>query len=195
MNWRLAIGQGPFPGAAVSRRLRCPPGQKPPAKGENGFTLIEIMMVVAILGLIMAMGMPSVLSVVREGPLRKAVNDTVEICDHARAQAILTGRTTVVVFHPRAGQVTFTGPLDPTAVSMRVGRKPIQATQFDPSVTVDLLQINDQDLTDPEGDVAWVYFHPNGTCDAMTLVLHAGDQWRTIKLEEITGLASVGTLR
>ena len=53
----------------------------------NGFTLIELMMVVAIVGLMMATGVPAFLSVTREAPLRKAVNDVVEICGHARAQA------------------------------------------------------------------------------------------------------------
>ena len=61
------------------------------------------MMVVAIIGLIMATGVPAILSITREAPLRKAVNDMMEICSHARAQAILGGQTTTIVFQPRVG--------------------------------------------------------------------------------------------
>ena len=59
----------------------------------RAFTLIELMMVVAIIGLIMATGVPAILSITHEAPLRKAVNDMMEICSHARAQAILGGQT------------------------------------------------------------------------------------------------------
>ena len=59
----------------------------------RAFTLIEVMMVAAILGLIAAMGVPSILSAFHEEPMRKAVNDTLEILSHARAQAILHGQS------------------------------------------------------------------------------------------------------
>ena len=75
----------------------------------NAFTLIELMMVVAIIGLIMATGVPAILSITHEAPLRKAVNDMMEICSHARAQAILGGQTTTIVFHPRVRQVALSG--------------------------------------------------------------------------------------
>ena len=59
----------------------------------HGFTLIELMMVVAIIGLLMATGVPAILSVTREAPMRKAVNDVTEICSRARSQAILQEQT------------------------------------------------------------------------------------------------------
>jgi type II secretion system protein H len=173
-----------------------PSGRASPVpRRASAFTLIELMMVVAIIGLVMAMSVPSILSVVREGPLRKAINDVVEICGHARAQAIFTGKMTTVTFHPRAGEVEYSGGLDHGAQSTRVGQKPVNSTQFASNVQVDLLKINDLDLTDPVNDVAWVRFYPNGTCDEMTLLLHSGDQWRAVTLEETTALASVQTVK
>ena len=156
---------------------------------------MELMMVVAIMGLVMAMGVPSIMSVVHEAPLRKAVNDVVEICGHARAQAILSGKTTVVVFHPRAGEVGYGGGVDRTAMSTRVGQKPVTSTKFDSRVQVDLLKINEQDLTEPVDDVANVYFFKDGTCNEMTLLLHSGDQWQAVTLEVTTALASVETVK
>ena len=42
---------------------------------ERAFTMLEIMMVVAILGLIMTMSVPAILRTMHQEPLRKAVND------------------------------------------------------------------------------------------------------------------------
>lgn len=156
---------------------------------------MELMMVVAIMGLVMAMGVPAILKVVHEGPLRKAVNDVMEICSHARAEAILSGKTTVVVFHPRAGEVAYGGGVDRSAMSTRVGQKPVTSTTFDSRVQMDLLKINELDLTEPVDDVAYVNFFKDGTCDEMTLLLHSGDQWQAVTLEVTTALASVETVK
>ncbi len=76
---------------------------------EQAFTLLEIMMVVAIIGLMMTMSVPAILRTMHQEPLRKAVNDVLNICSHARAQAILHGVTTTVVFHPQSGDVMLAG--------------------------------------------------------------------------------------
>ena len=161
----------------------------------KGFTLMELMIVVAIMGLILAMGVPAILSVVHEGPLRKAVNDVVEICGHARAEAILTGKTTVVVFHPRAGEVDYGGGVDRGAVSTRVGHKVVTSVTFDRSVNVGLLMVNELDLTDPLNDVANVRFFKDGTCDELTMELDARGEFRVITLEVTTSLATVKSLK
>jgi prepilin-type N-terminal cleavage/methylation domain-containing protein len=160
----------------------------------NGFTLIELMMVVAIIGLMMATAVPAILSVTREAPLRKAVNDTLDICRTARAQAILHDQTTLVVFHPRLRQVAFSGSADASAPSTRVGHAAVNAAEFDPSVVIEGLGINNYDYTDSEGE-ARVRFFANGTSDDMTLVLSSVGEYRKITLEVTTALPSVGTVR
>src|SRR6266550_9093450 len=67
----------------------------------RAFTLIELMIVVAIMGVVLTMGVPIVYRMRHEAPLRKAVKEVVEVCSHARARAILQGKATCVVFHPR----------------------------------------------------------------------------------------------
>jgi len=163
----------------------------------TGFTLIELMMVVAIMGLLMATGVPAILSVTREAPMRKAVNDVLDICSHARAQAILRGQTMIVVFHPRLRQVALSGGADasmPAAPATRVGRASVNSAEFDPSVVIEGLGINNFDYTDSDGE-ARVRFFANGTSDEMTLVLSSGGEYRKITLEVTTALASVGTVR
>jgi len=174
------------------------------------FTLIEIMMVVAIIGLVAVIGIPAILMEMHRGPMSKAVNDVMEICSHARSQAILNGVPTTVVFHPQTREVAIgavqvsdqvsnsmdapfpsgAAPLNPPPVT---GPRQVNSTQFDDSVAVEMLDINLLEYKD--ADEARVRFFPNGTSDEMTLVLHSGDEWRKITLEVATALASVGTVK
>ena len=157
---------------------------------------MELMMVVAIIGLMMAAGVPAFMSMTREAPMRKAVNDVMEMCSRARAQAILQGQTTMMVFHPRLKQVSFSGSADPSvpvAPATRVGRVPVNATEFDSGVVIEGLGINNFDYTDSEE--ARVRFFANGTSDEMTLVLSSAGEYRKITLEVTTALASVGNVR
>jgi len=146
------------------------------------------MMVVAILGLVMAMGVPSILQELHEEPMRKAVNDVTEICGHARAMAILSGKPTTVVFHPHDGTIDG-GSAPAGAVSTRNSGKPTTSSQLDGSITIEMLDINL--IEDKDADEAGVRFFPNGTSDEMTLILHSGDQWRKITLEVTTALTTV----
>ena len=173
----------------------------------RAFTLIEIMMVVAIMGLMMTIGVPAILRTTRQEPMRKAVNDVMEICSHARAQAVLQGMTTMVVFHPQSRQVALAGvetanPPDSSSPSdapmseskpSTAGASLLNSTQFADSITIDMLDINLLEYKD--ADEARVRFFPNGTSDEMTLVLHSGDQYLKITLEVTTGLASVEAIR
>jgi len=159
----------------------------------SAFTLIEVMMVAAIIGLVAAMGVPSILSAFHEEPMRQAVNDTLEICSHARAQAILSGQITTVVFNPQAHEISFNGSLDSIAPSTRIGSPPVNSAHYDDSIIIEALDINLVEYKD--ADTAQVRFFPNGTSDEMTLVLHSGDQWRKITLEVTTALASVGLMK
>ncbi len=184
---------------ALANRLPATSARKNPKPGiqnlksASAFTLIEIMMVAAIMGLVAAMGVPSILSALHEEPMRKAVNDTLEILSHARAQAILHGQTTTVNFNPQAHQVEFGGGADSTAPATRIGSMPINSAQLDNSIIIEALDINLVEYKD--ADAAPVRFFPNGTSDEMTLVLHSGDQWRKITLEVTTALASAGPMK
>ena len=163
----------------------------------GAFTLIEIMMVVAIIGLVMTMGVPGILRATRQEPMRKAVNDVMEICSHARAQAILHGVTMDVVFHPQSGQAALAGAetASPAGDSKpsTTGASSLNSTRFADSITLDMLDINLLEYRD--ADEARVRFFQNGTSDEMTLILHSGDQYRKITLEVTTGLASMEVIR
>src|SRR6266581_2780388 len=70
------------------------------------FTLIEIMVVVAIMGIVMTIAIPTVYQQLHPESMRKAVSDVMEACSHARARAILNGAETELVIHPADRQFT-----------------------------------------------------------------------------------------
>lgn len=69
-----------------------------PASGAGGFTTIELMFAIAIGALLMLTAIPAVRGL-QKPPLVRGVNDFVEACRQARAQAILGNRAMQVVIH------------------------------------------------------------------------------------------------
>lgn len=147
-------------------------------KRFRAFTLIEIMVVVAIMGIVLAMGVPSLVRASRKEGMRKAVSDIIDACSDARADAILNSKTSDMVIRP----------LDRT-----ISGGKFTAT-FDDNISIETLGVNFQELKDAEE--AKVHFYPNGTCDEFTIVMQSSDdKGRQIDLEIMTGLAEVKTLR
>jgi type II secretion system protein H len=149
------------------------------------FTLIEIMVVVAIIGLIAAMGVPSILQAFHKDGMRKAVSDVADVCAEARAQAILQNQRTAVIFFPqerRFGVESAAG-----GVNAHSGR--VTSATLPAGVEFAMLDISVQNYVQSEW--ARVFFYPDGTSDEMTLVLLSQGEQRKITLEFSTGLATV----
>src|SRR4051812_46973806 len=67
--------------------------RKPPTAG---FTLIELMVVIGIMGIILMIAIPGVYRTLHPNPLQKAVDDLSEACKAARELAVLGSRTTML---------------------------------------------------------------------------------------------------
>ena len=176
-----------------------------PVSGTAAFTLLEIMIVVAIMGIVLTMGVPIVYRMRHEAPLRKGVRDVIEVCSHARAMAILQSKAVCVVFHPREGTFAVQGgvtaspsqpsPSDPIPATVSAQSGSGLSGQFSDRLAIDMLDV---DLTEyKDADEVKVWFYPNGVCDELTLILRSldspQDPLRCISLEVTTGLASVET--
>jgi Tfp pilus assembly protein FimT len=164
------------------------------------------MVVVAIMGIVLTMGVPIIYKMGREAPLRKAVKDVIEVCSHARALAILQSQATCVVFHPREGTFAVQGgTVAGASGESGHGQAPASIPQDAPNsglsgrlsdrVAIDMLDVDLTEYKDSEEVKVW--FYPNGVCDELTLILHSldveRDPIRAISLEVTTGLASVET--
>src|SRR5215207_4203641 len=75
------------------------------ARSQNAFTLIEIMVVCAIIGIVMTIAIPSIYRQLHPESMQKAVNDLLEACRDARAHAVLTDTTVELVIRPQARQI------------------------------------------------------------------------------------------
>jgi prepilin-type N-terminal cleavage/methylation domain-containing protein len=169
---------------------------------RRGFTLIEIMIVVALIGLIMALGAPSLYRLMKREGMRKAVDDLEQVFRAARGRAILTGQTVMLEFRPLERSFQIVGgaavaaavpagleapptPAQPTGGQISSGTLP-------EGITFEMLNINL--LPYRESEFARVRFFPNGTCDECRLVIVGpGDDWRGIDVENTTGVPTLVT--
>ena len=163
----------------------------------RAFTLIEIMIVVAIMGIVMAMSVPIVYKMWRKAPLRQAVKDIVEVCSHARARAIMQGQVTVVVFHPRQNRLELAGAGSPPPAasglppSTQAGTGSGLSAQLSSDVIIETLDINMSGVEFNDAESVRVRFYPNGVSDEMKMILFDGRDRMGIELEITTGLAGV----
>lgn len=182
----------------TNRALRIPPRLSPKTRPGSAFTLIEIMVVVAIMGVILTIGIPSIYHMTKKEGMRRAVSEVWEVCNNARAQAIFRGSPVEVVFYPTERRFAIGGGSTPQPQDGPdfVEQKPApqsgsgMAGQFPEDIIIEMLDINLLEYRDSE--MARVRFFPNGTSDELTLILRSSkNEWRMISLEVTTGRMSI----
>jgi Tfp pilus assembly protein FimT len=138
------------------------------------------MIVVAIMAVVIAMGIPPMVQAMRPQSMRKAVSDLKEVCNTARARAILSGAVAEITFHPKDRSFEVEGAAPGQGSS---GRLPAD---------VQFASLNVNHFDYKEAEIAHVRFFPNGTSDEMTVVfLSDKNETQVISLEVTTGLADI----
>jgi prepilin-type N-terminal cleavage/methylation domain-containing protein len=184
------------------------------SRSVRAFTLVELLVVIGILGIILAVGIPNLHRRLSPNSIEQAVKDMLEACSHARAYAILQSTAVDLVLDAETGGISLqpvggamTSPAsDPDAPPpIETEFEEPQARPTSPlstetlnfsaklseAVAIELLEVSFEDQL--QYTAARVRFYPNGTCDEMKMLLwhqESGER-RLITTEVSTALADV----
>jgi prepilin-type N-terminal cleavage/methylation domain-containing protein len=178
----------------------------PTYRPRAAFTLIEIMVVCAIISIVMTIAVPSIYRQLRPESMQKAVNDIKDACDLARGHAVLNGSTMKLVINNREKQISVMqgeasrsesmDRLESKSVSGEEWRMPdkqpsagagVFTAKLADSIRIEGIRLNLKDYT--EDEVVEVNFYKNGTCDEFSMFLwHQEGERRQIWLEVATAL-------
>jgi prepilin-type N-terminal cleavage/methylation domain-containing protein len=169
---------------------------------SRAFTLIEIMIVIAIIMMVITAGIPMMARALNKNQLSKAVNDVLEGCKLARDRAILQNRPYDFVIRAKSEdewemtvepvKSTATGPGAASSSNTSSSKEPAGLVAdfprpFGREVAFELIYVNLVDQMNTEE--THVRFHENGTADEFTLIMHVQGKRRTIKVDIVTGAA------
>ena len=170
---------------------------------EQGFTMLEIMIVIAMAALVMVVSIPFVQRTVRQDAVYTAVKVVEDACRNARALAIFNNAPADLVINPQEKSFAVRPGLARASLPPRDGDAPKPAPKhslkpysgaFAEEVTIELLDVNFTELRDSEE--ATVRFHPNGTADEFTIFFRIGaTAARKISLDIVTGLPALEVIR
>ena len=203
MNRSLSVVRGPLP---FGGGLLCACDEPRTTNDRrDGFTLIEIMVAIAIVAIILAIGIPAIARQKHQDSMRKAVQDVVEACGEARARAVLDGAVVELSVRPKDRQISVragaaqggthvfeTGEHIPEQSG---GGKHVFSTTLSDRIFLEealVFQAAERELVEE----VVCKFYPDGTCDQMVIRL-ASDlgERRTITTDVITGIAEVEVIR
>jgi|TARA_B100000959_G_scaffold278980_1_gene338345 prepilin-type N-terminal cleavage/methylation domain-containing protein len=162
---------------------------------KKAFTLVELMVVMAIGALLLGISIPSIWSLMKKAPLEQGISDVESMCRLARAEAIVKQRAMDVVLNETEEVVALT-------TAARVINKPdsltgvmIKTTEETELIDQAILEV-DLQIIEPEADEFTmdeirIRFYPNGTSETLELrVVGDGEAYR-LTLDPVTGRTTV----
>jgi prepilin-type N-terminal cleavage/methylation domain-containing protein len=166
------------------------------SKNTRGFTLLEILLVVMVIGIAAAAFLPFAVNSVEAARTRSALREVISINRYARSRAILDKRPTSVVYNTEQNTLTL--------LSLPVRREPESETFFgavvDSEATASpestevirskslpkFVQVRNVEGAEKEQDGYFVIYMENGSTDTHSVELQ--DPQGTIERIQINGL-------
>ena len=162
---------------------------------KRAFTLVEIMVVVAVMGLLIGISIPAFRNITKKAPLEQGISDVESLCRQARAEAIVGQQAMDVVFNESEEIVALTAAArvinapDPFTGLMI---KTTEETQLIDQVALEVdLQIIEPEPDEFTLDEIRIRFYPNGTSETLALRVAGDDEAYLLTLDPVTGRTTV----
>jgi prepilin-type N-terminal cleavage/methylation domain-containing protein len=145
-------------------------------KGETGFTLIELMMVILILGIIATVVGPNIDRISPKYSLRAGAREIASTVEHCRSQSALTGETYSIVYELDQQEYWVLLPvkLDEYGQPREEDREPIQPPRVVPR-GVKIVSVITSDNEDHEDGEVQIDFSPYGSTGSHIVLLQYGE--------------------
>ena len=157
---------------------------------RRAFTLVELIVVIAIMGVILGISIPAFIRLKNKAPLEQAISDVEEVCRNARARAILDMRVMEVYLNDADDVVALsTATRAVTGVDIDTG---LEARQPDYGEEKARFQLQaDMEIIAPVDDEfageLWLRFYPNGTAEPVELRVFDGEGAYRLAVDPVTG--------
>lgn len=138
---------------------------------QGGFSLVELIVVLALGGLLAAVLPPRLNALMESASYRKTVHDSANALEHARTQAILDGRRVHVAVDVNAGRLTSDDAL---------------LVQLPSSVEMSVSGVALMGHAHPA-----LFFDPDGSASGGRIVVTGKSRSTTIDLDWLTGQISI----
>lgn len=143
------------------------------SRNPGGYTLLEIVLVVAIIAMIIGVAVPMTSGFMREQRLRDVVRELLVLAKTARADAMTTGRASAVIFGKKEFGLQRPGDEEPSeVVSLPAGMSYV------------LLPFGAEKAVRPDGQ-RWV-FQQAGLCEPLAVRIEEGDAWMEVSFDPLT---------
>ena len=157
---------------------------------KRAFTLVELIVVMAIMGVILGISIPAFIRLKNKAPLEQAISDVEQVCRNARARAILDMRVMEVYLNDADDVVALsTATRAVTGVDIDTG---LQSRQPDYGEEKSRYQLQaDMEIIAPVDDEfageLWLRFYPNGTAEPVELRVFDGEGAYRLAVDPVTG--------
>ena len=161
---------------------------------RRAFTLVELMVVVAIMGVLLGISIPAFTSLSKKAPLERAISDVEAACRNARSKAILDKRVMEIYLNDTEDIVSLgTATRGIMALDMETG---LETKQAEMGEQIESFQLEaDLEIIAPRDDESTgelvLRFYPNGTAESVELRVFDSEGSYILVVDPVTGRTTV----